>query len=317
MADEIVDEGKQGDDVFGDAFDEATKIKSSKEDKSGEELLLPDELPKGKKEEKKEEKAEVKEKAEPKEKAEEETDKQRYLTLQGIFKHDKEIWDKEKAELSEKLEAANKKAPKEEQKTKEELEDDLLSPEDKEALKQYEEDFDTIAKMEGKKREIEFKKLKKELDEFKQSLLDELNSKLEPSVKSLSEMKVNAHFDAIDKAHPDREQYVDDGSIVKWIETKPKYLQKSMKEVYEKGTSDEVIELISDFKKENNIGQNARSKEQADLDAQKKAEADAAREKKKLDMTPPTTKRGAVNASMTVANDFKGAFEEAVSKIGG
>jgi hypothetical protein len=53
------------------------------------------------------------------------------------------------------------------------------------------------------------------------------------------------------------------------------------------------------------------------LDTQKKAEADAAKEKKKLDMTPPTSKRGAVNASMAVANDFEGAFEEAVSKIGG
>ncbi len=249
---------------------------------------------------------------------------QQYKTLQGIHKHDREVWEGEKAELLTRLEALEKAQPvvtakATEEKKAENASDllhsifDSLSEEQKAQLKEYDEEFDVISKMEGLKREAQFKQLKKDLDDFKA----EIKSQLQPAenlVKTVTEEREaderNSHFAALHEAHSDYETYRDDGSILAWIDAKPKYLQDAMRNTYEKGTVEDVISLLNDFKKDNNI---AAIESVADnvvhLEAEKVARKNA--------MTSPVTKRGAVNPGSAVAQDFDGAFDEALNKQGG
>lgn len=239
---------------------------------------------------------------------------QRYRTLQGMYNKDKETWETERAALLAKAEEAAKAAapaPKKETEIPKDLE---LSEEDLQAIKEYDEEFDLVSKMEGKKREIELRKLRKEFQGFVETIKAELTAQLAPTQTFINETVAEraqreelSHFSSIKEAHPDFETYRDDGRLMKWIESKPRYLQKSMLETYNQGTSDDVVDLLNDFKLEHNISSPPRDNV-LDINT-RKAE-------KKLAMTAVTTRRGAVNPSHVVASDFEGAFDEALHKGG-
>ena len=247
---------------------------------------------------------------------------QRYKTLQGIHRKDKETWEAKEAEYKAQIEEAKKvtAAPattpeKKEAVTLADIYDNLTETE-KAELKGYDEEFDVISKMEGRKRELAMAKFMKELETFKTDIL----SKLEPATtfiqdatKKGEELDKEIHFNALQDAHADYEQYRDDGSILKWIESKPKYMQKSLLETYASGTVENVIDLITDFKKENNIPitepaitQPAETTNVVNIDQKKEA--------KKQAMTAVTSRRGAVNPAMAVKQDFESVFDEAVAR---
>jgi hypothetical protein len=242
---------------------------------------------------------------------------QRYKTLQGIFKKEKESWDAKEATYISQIEEAKKApppplAPKETDipKTLEES----LSPEDKAALEEYDRDFDLVSKMEGKKRDLALKALRKEFQDFLGKAKEEFSAQLAPTQTLMQETVAERerqgeerHFSTIKEQHPDFEKYRDDGSILKWIESKPKYLQKSMMETYNEGVADDALSLLNDFKYENNI---PTAQPPANVVSMgKKAE-------RKLAMTAVTTRRGAINPSMAVAKDFEGAWDEASHRGG-
>ena len=255
---------------------------------------------------------------EPEKKPEtEETYEQRWKSLQGIVKKKdddlktaQEAWEAEKAALLAQVEEAKKPAEKKEE--KKEATEEELTDEQKEALEEYERDFDVVSKMEGKKREKELAKLRKEF----QSKMDEIAAQLAP-IKGVTEFVATtqkekeiqseeAHFRAIDDAHPGWEQYRDDGSVLKWIESKPKYLQKAFLETYQKGTAEDIVNLLQDFKTENNIQPSEKPGNVVNLNEKK--------EEKRKALSAVDTSRRAVNPSMKVADDFEGAFEEAMRK---
>lgn len=247
--------------------------------------------------------------------------KQRYQTLQGIFRHEKEEWEAReaelKAELEAKIEAATKAEPppnKEESRPSDfqSIINNLnLTEEEKAQLAEYDEDFDVVSKMEGIKRQKGMERLWTEfnsaLEKMEKRFLGQLEERTKPVETFISETKTNReeeeralHFRTIGEAHPDYEKYIEDKSIVKWIESKPKYLQAGLKSVYAQGTAEDVVELLDDFKRESNIVVTPQPST---------TKADRLRA-----MTPPPTRRGAVNATMSVASDFEGAFDEALHK---
>jgi len=249
-----------------------------------------------------------------------ETDTQRYKTLQGIHKHDKTAWETEKAALLSQLEEAKKPKAVEEkpaEKKKPAEDADLLTEEEKKQLAEYEKDFETVTKMEGLKRKIEMARIQKVLDGLIEDVnkrlteqgvkLTEQGTKLEPVIKQAEINTAAEHFGAIKGAHPDYEKYRDDGSITKWIEAQPKYLQTAMKETYESGTAEDVAQLISDFKKANNIQTEADPNEKIVPINKKKDE-------KRQALAAVETRRGAVNGSQSIADDFESAFDEALNK---
>lgn len=264
----------------------------------------------------------------PQPKEDEETYKQRYLTLQGIVKHDKSEWEKEKTSLLSQVEEAKKpKTPKEKQNVeeKETASADAfiasLTPEEQEQLNQYEADFDVVSKMEGIKRTRELTALRKEIDEWKKGIttqLTEAQARMAPVVKMAEDNEVEAHFNLIRggyakedgivvAGHPDFDKYRDDGSMVAWIESKPAYIQAALKKVYEKGKAVDVIDLYADFKRENNI-------ETANTSTDNVVDMSPRRADKKAALQAVQNRRGAINTAKPVADDYDSAFDEAANK---
>jgi hypothetical protein len=255
---------------------------------------------------------------------EEEKFEQRYKSLVGVHKHDIETWESEKAALEAKLEEATKArvpaTPIQEElaakakasgKSSYESFRDSLTPEQKEELDEYEKDFDIVSKMEGLKRDKAMEAFEQRLKQFQDEILSKLTPAQELFTKVADEREVQLkeqHFGTIAGAHPDYEKYRDDGSILRWIEAKPGYLQKGMLDVYQAGEAQEVADLITDFKKENNIELVKPSADSQVVDLQSKREA------KRQAMQSVTGRRGSVNPATVVASDFEGAFEEALNK---
>lgn len=260
----------------------------------------------------------------------EEKYEQRYKTLQGIHKHDRETWEIEKAKLLLDLEEAKKpQTPEVPPKTEAaEAFVDSLTDEQKKQLEEYEKDFDVVSQMEGIKRKMELGKLRKDMMDTIQTWKDEfvtklnetetnLVSKIAPAVKLAEDSDQEAHFSLIRNGyvredgtevpgHEDFEKYRDDGSLMNWIESKPKYLQPALKDTYTKGAATDVVDLISDFKRESNLTTQPSSDNVVTIDPKKAARKQA--------LTTVTTRRGSVNTGFAVPDDFEGAFDEAVHK---
>ncbi|RPH69898.1 hypothetical protein EHM76_06860, partial [bacterium] len=187
---------------------------------------------------------------------------QRYLTLQGIHRHDKETYEQEAKRLRD--EAAAEKAEKE--RLAAELEEARKAkpkepdPEEDDQMRDYEKEYDVVAQMEGKRRE-------KALKDLEARITASLDAKAADFIKQLTEVKTavegrvapveaviaaqgeQAHFDVIREAHPDFEKFRKaeeggDGSLTKWIESKPSYVQDRLKEVYDHGTPQHVVEML-------------------------------------------------------------------------
>ena len=236
-----------------------------------------------------------------------ETYEQRWKTLQGRWQHDKENWEREKTTLLADLEKARKITPEPPVKpTEPAVPHDALTDEQKEALKEYEQDFDVVSKMEGIKREVELKKLRQEIDEKMAAIDVKMAAQLAPVLKKTAESEEEAHFDAIHEVHGDYEKYVEDGSMVKWIESKPKYLQPALKATYGQGSAEDAIDLINDFKRENNITPTP-PPENVILINRKKTD-------KRQALAAVDTRRGAISTQSKIADDYEGAFEEALNK---
>ena len=240
--------------------------------------------------------------------------KQRWLTLQGIHRHDKEAWELEKQGLLSQIEDSKKppEPPPAETppQTAQEAADaaaalyDSLTEDQKEALKNYEQDFDVVSKMEGIKREMELKKLRDEID----SKLAALDARINPVLKVAEDRENEAHFEAIESAHPDYENFVKDGSITAWIEKKPAYLRQALKHAYENGTAEDAISLLDDFKRENNISETPPASPENVVPINQK------REQKRKALAGVDTRRSAVAVQTPIKDDYEGAFEEAAAK---
>lgn len=255
----------------------------------------------------------------PKKDESEETYEQRYKTLVGIRKHDKELWESEKAQYLSQLEETKK--PKEVTPEQKKAADDFvdsLTDEQKKQLEEYEQDFDVVSKMEGIKRTREFAKLRHEMKKWQDDVLSkqteiftkltEQESILKPIATKTQENEVESHFNAIRNAHNDFETYRDDGSLQAWIDSKPNYIKKALQETYSGGTASDVIEMITDFKQEKQI--TISTPENVVHINPKKAE-------KKQALTAVTSRRGAINLSHSLASDYESAWDEANAKLGG
>ena len=257
----------------------------------------------------------------------EESMEQRWKTLQGIHKSEKEKWEAERQTLLNQVEEAKKVVPaitpETTNNTKSGIEDFKsilekldLTADQKAELAEYEADFDVVSKMEGLKRDKALMKLKAEFLQSIDGIKQELLSKLAPTQEFINETQKEreeenrtVHFQIVADFHPDYEKYVQDGSILKWIESKPAYMRSGLMDIYKSGKAEDVVEFLNDFKTETNIATNNQSNAESNVVTISKAKSD-----RRAAITPPNTRRGAVNTSMAPASDFEGAFEEALHK---
>ena len=326
----------QQDQVFGDAFNEAEgkgdqlSPDLTKEDDpkniNKEEVSLPPETPPAADSKKESEPPPKEPPAEPPP----EDFEQKWKSLNGIIKSQETKFQTRESELLaeiEKLKTPPTLPPADDKNKKVETDLDVdallknlnLNDEEKAMLKEYDEEFGLVSRVENLKlgRAIKAvysilnegfeKKLTEAREEF-QSQLKPTTEFVERTTKEREENDVNYHFTSIKDVHPDYESYRDSGKITEWIQAKPAYLQKGMLEVCQSGTVDEVISLLDDFYKENNLVSSPNPQ------PDNVVKIDKAKEERKAALTPPATRRGAVNPAMKIADDFEGAFEEATTK---
>lgn len=254
-------------------------------------------------------------------KDDEQTYEQRWKSLNGILKSTNEKFDAEKSQLLSEMDALKKKVDElskakgdKDAADKSKVPEEDLTDEQKKLLESYDAEFDTVSKMEGIKREKAIKALEKklvsELESRMASLQDQFQTKVKPIEDNINKSEREAHFGAIRSAHEDFEKYRDDGSILKWIESKPAYLQGSMKQTYAKGKAADVIELITDYKRDNGLIKDNDSTSNV-IDAERLKQE---REKKKQELTSVPTRRTAINSSRSVADDYDSAFDEATKR---
>ncbi|HHT9136794.1 MAG TPA: hypothetical protein ACFYEK_06045 [Candidatus Wunengus sp. YC60] len=255
---------------------------------------------------------------------------QKWKSLNGIIKSKEQQFQTRESELLaeiEKLKTPPTPPPADDKNKKVETELDVeallknlnLNDEEKAMLKDYDEEFGLVSKVENLKLSKAIKSIygilnegfQKKLNEVKeefQSQLKPATEFVEKTTKEREEDAVSNHFNSIETAHPDYKSYHENGKIVEWIQTKPAYLQKGMLEVVQSGTAEEVISLLDDFKKENNIPLTNNPP------PDNVVEMDKAKKDRKAALTPPQSKRSAINPNLKPSDDFDGAFDEATSK---
>ena len=302
----------QEDKEFGDIFNEAAGT-------AGPGLPEKEEI---KKEESVEIEKQTKKPTEkPTQKADEsdEAYKQRWSSLQGIYRHEKDEWTNERTKLLAELETAKKQvaAPAEEKNKKPDIIQELLNSsnltdEQRKELEDYDMEFDVVSKMEGLKRKTEMAKLKAEFLQSIDGLKKDLLSQIEPvkntvqkTVADREEADKEAHFNAIETEFPDYEKWWSDGSVDKWIESKPSYMQDGLKAVCKNGTTQQIIDLLGDFAKENNI---------APADKSNVVPISTKKKERKEALISPISRKGAVNLNNPVSEGFEDAFDEAIAK---
>ena len=135
---------------------------------------------------------------------------------------------------------------------------------------------------------------------------------------------VRAHFNKIRQAHPDLDELVAGTHVQDWIEAQPVYLQAGLKEVLDRGTADQVIDLLNAFKSDTGVGNRTNSGSPAAPDNNEGAPAQnkggekssspqvAADLQKMVGVKPSQT--GPKTGAVKVKDDFDSAWDEAPEK---
>jgi len=80
-------------------------------------------------------------------------------------------------------------------------------------------------------------------------LQEGFDERLQPVQSYMRERAAKEHFDSISAKHPDYLDIVNSGKLDAWIKTQPIYLQKTYEEVISRGSAEEAVALLSDYKK--------------------------------------------------------------------
>lgn len=160
------------------------------------------------------------------------------------------------------ISAANKRAEEAEARAKE-LEEKLAaggnkpaddnsesSDEDEQVLSQFYDDFPEL------KAPLKIL-LKKATGKQKAEVMEEIIPKLkkvDEVVETQKETADSEHLNAIRNAHPDIEEIVQSQVMVNWIKQQPSYLRPGLEQVYKNGSTQDAIDLISEFKRVTGYG---------------------------------------------------------------
>lgn len=94
----------------------------------------------------------------------------------------------------------------------------------------------------------------KTFDDKLTDLEDRLAKALEPIQESAEDNAVDSHFNDIFEAHNDHEELlVEDGPVDQWIAKQPSFMQTSMNAVMENGGTQDVIDLVTQYKDANPV----------------------------------------------------------------
>ena len=226
------------------------------------------------------------------------------------------------ASLRDDIKALAKPAAKEEKEPEKESEKKVeepkayeYSPEEKALLENYSKEWDEHSKV----FEVREKKLVHDLTQqlshrftvALDSVLQQIEQGLAPLAQSYVQSAQEKHVSAIQAAHPDFNNVKNE--LPAWIEKQPKYLQQTLKNTYDEGATEDVIELFSMFKKDTGRAQpQSQSPTPGKTPAPKKDPVPA---EKVASMAPVTSKRTVIEPAGVDTSDYDSAFAEALASL--
>jgi hypothetical protein len=166
---------------------------------------------------------------------------------------------------ADEAEARAKEAAEAKAKKKDE-EDQTASEDDDKVLSQFYSDFPEL--------EAPLKiLLKKHGSENTAAVLEEIKpslKKVDEVAETQKETADSEHVSQLRTAHPDIEKIAKSGVMLDWIETQPSYLKPGLLKVYQNGSTQDAIDLISEFKRVTGYGKtketNTNEKDKTDTD---------------------------------------------------
>ncbi len=197
---------------------------------------------------------------------------------------------------------------------KDEPEPEALTPEETAELAELEKEWPDIFKAvqlrEKKLQDATVKAVVKEITQILGSFREGLAPLMEKHVSS----EIEAHRTAIFSVHKDFEALKPD--VKKWISEQPSYLKASYQAVYDEGTTQDVIDLWSRYKKEAGLAVSTDPPVKTPS-APKAPAVDPDREDKAAALAPVTSKRTtpAPDAKGVDNDDYDAAFEEATRAV--
>lgn len=209
------------------------------------------------------------------------------------------------AETRAKAEADKKAA---EEKTAKELEASLqpyeMTAEEKAAEEVMKRDFpNEYAVLQARIKQLE-QQFNAKVYKTEQGMVQIINGKITPISKTIEDLGAEAHVKAIHQAHSDFDTVV--GLIPEWIKKQPSFKQKAYQQAYDEGSTQDVIDLVKDFKE-------ATGRVQTTTPPPPTPKPQASAEEIAAGM-PVSSKRSSPSGKGAAdPNDYDGAFAEAAA----
>ena len=180
-------------------------------------------------------------------------------------------------------------------------EEPVYSSDEMESLKKYKDEWGEVMKGEALIRRGEYK----ELTEY---IFNQVFEAISPLIRYVQDRSPRDQYRDLNSEIEDYDDVRD--KAVDWVKTQPAFLQATYNEVIEKGSVEQVAELIRHFKETTNYGKTAPAQTAAKPDVrkvEKKADPDVKRAANalKLVQTKQSNKAGSADP-----NDFDSAFDE-------
>lgn len=207
------------------------------------------------------------------------------------------------AEEQERRQREAQAAQERQQPEKEVSYEDFLTEQDKAAIKLMDTEWSEVA---GPVHALINAHVKAALAAQEKQVLAQVQQRLAPIEQVTAQSQEALYWSTIQASHPDFREAA--AAIPEWIERQPKLVQPALRAAYDRGTAEQVIELLDTYKQA--IGttgaapaQPASSAAQVPPKAVPKATLDAT-------LAPPTAQRSKMAASRD-PNDAEAAFMEA------
>lgn len=178
----------------------------------------------------------------------------------------------------------------------------VLSPEEMEFLNTYEKDWPDIAKAEMLRRRAEYRDLVG-------YIFSEVAKELSPMLESVRTVSERTHLQDLQAKVEDYDDVRD--KVIDWVGQQPAYLQPAYNHVIQRGTVDEVEDLINRYKAD--TGYKVAT---APTPARKKMETElpTATKQAAASLAPVSSKRSAVVTGID-SGDFDSAFSAFADKL--
>lgn len=181
----------------------------------------------------------------------------------------------------------------------------LYSPDEQQVLSKYIEEWPEVAQAEALMRRQEYRHLV-------QHIFNEVLQTIRPLQDTVSTLAAHTQYSQLTQQVPDYDNIRD--GVIEWVKQQPAYLQPAYNYVIEKGTPEEVVDLIDRFRQSSGLSAAPASAPAAPVVKKTEPVLPADAKQAAASLAPVSSKRSAV-APSAEPQDFDSAFMAFASKL--